>query len=338
MNINDIKISIVVPIYNTEKYLRECLNSLISQTLREIEIILVDDGSTDLSGKICDEYKEKYNNIRVIHQLNAGQSAARNNGVKVAKGEYIQYVDSDDYIIPTACEYLYNAAKQSGADIVRGDCLNEKDDVLNDRTRNIDCENRTVSAMDYMVKAIDNNMYDIVTWLDIVKRSTLLKYNISFLEGVFYEDHEYMMHLLMNPDVKMLKKRFPFYYYRPSRKGSTTNICNIKKGTDIIQVINGMVELKSKSNIKEKRYIQYLDAVIAMAVYHLSQVWHGMADYDKRSLKKYITKEIKCYGVKTKKLSNRMKIQNRLFLYIPWLLEIILKMVDKGNMKNEKGL
>ena len=91
-------ISIIVPVYNVEKYLNECIDSIIAQTYSNIEIILVNDGSTDASGKICDEYAEKDGRIKVIHQVNAGLSAARNAGMAVATGEYLYFVDSDDYV------------------------------------------------------------------------------------------------------------------------------------------------------------------------------------------------------------------------------------------------
>ena len=92
------KVTVVVPVYNVEKYLIRCIESLINQTLKEIEIILVNDGSKDKSGKICEKYALKYKNIKVIHQLNKGLSGARNTGIKIAQGEYVGFVDSDDYV------------------------------------------------------------------------------------------------------------------------------------------------------------------------------------------------------------------------------------------------
>ena len=91
-------ISIIVPVYNVENYLKECIDSILRQEFRDYEIILVDDGSKDDSGKICDEYGKKYSFISVIHKKNGGLSDARNFGLKIAKGEYILFIDSDDYI------------------------------------------------------------------------------------------------------------------------------------------------------------------------------------------------------------------------------------------------
>lgn len=111
------KISVVVPVYNAEKYLRRCVDSILAQTLKEIEIILVNDGSTDQSSMICDEYA-KNQNIKVIHQKNSGPATARNIGIQSATGEYLGFVDSDDYIAPEMYEALYNRATLDNIDIV----------------------------------------------------------------------------------------------------------------------------------------------------------------------------------------------------------------------------
>ena len=114
----EIKVSVIVPVYNVEKYLRKCLDSIIGQTLKDIEIILVNDGSTDSSLSICEEYAEKDRRITVISKENAGPSHTRNTGLKTAKGEYISFVDSDDYIEENMLVTLYNLGKKSSADIV----------------------------------------------------------------------------------------------------------------------------------------------------------------------------------------------------------------------------
>lgn len=110
-------ISIIVPVYNVEKYLSKCLESIINQTYKNLEIILVDDGSTDKSGIICDKYIEKDNRIRIIHKNNGGLSDARNKGLDMAKGEYVGFVDSDDFIAEDMYECLYNFAQKNNLDV-----------------------------------------------------------------------------------------------------------------------------------------------------------------------------------------------------------------------------
>lgn len=116
-------ISVVVPVYNVQEHIENCLNSLISQTYTNLQIILVDDGSTDESGKICDRYKELDNRVTVIHKPNGGLADARNTGLKQVKGDYIAFLDSDDYIYKTMYEDLYNLLKDYDADISEGDFL-----------------------------------------------------------------------------------------------------------------------------------------------------------------------------------------------------------------------
>lgn len=111
-------VSVIIPVYNVEQYLRRCIDSVLAQTYTDLEIILVDDGSPDGSGAICDEYAAKDSRIKVIHQANAGVSAARNAGMDLASGEYLAFIDSDDFIEPEMYEQMLAAAEKTGADVV----------------------------------------------------------------------------------------------------------------------------------------------------------------------------------------------------------------------------
>ncbi len=122
------KLSVFVPVYNVELYLRRCLDSIINQTYKNLEIILVDDGSTDSSGIICDEYAKKDTRIKVLHKENGGVTSAKSVGVENATGDYITFVDGDDYIKLTAYETLLACA--NNADIIIGSCVQEKMEKL----------------------------------------------------------------------------------------------------------------------------------------------------------------------------------------------------------------
>ena len=111
------QVSIIVPVYQVETYLRQCIDSILAQTFTDFELILVDDGSKDKSGEICEEYAGKDGRVRVIHKENGGLSDARNAGLEQAAGEYFMFVDSDDYIAPTMIERLYNSIQSESADI-----------------------------------------------------------------------------------------------------------------------------------------------------------------------------------------------------------------------------
>ncbi|MGO2267821.1 MAG: glycosyltransferase, partial [Vagococcus salmoninarum] len=113
-----IKVSIIVPIYNVENYLEECIDSLINQSLSGLQIILIDDGSPDSSGIIADKYSEKYENVEVYHIPNGGLGHARNYGIQYVKGKYVAFVDSDDIMVPDAYELMYKKAEKNDSDIV----------------------------------------------------------------------------------------------------------------------------------------------------------------------------------------------------------------------------
>lgn len=117
------KVSIIIPVYNTGEYLRSCVDSVLAQTLEAWELLLVDDGSTDNSGAICDEYAEKDSRIRAIHKENQGVSMARNLGLELARGEYVGFVDSDDWVAPEMFGEMYRSARETGADIVMCDAV-----------------------------------------------------------------------------------------------------------------------------------------------------------------------------------------------------------------------
>lgn len=112
-------VSVIVPVYNVEKYLERCINSIIQQSYNNLEIILIDDGSTDASGKICDEYKEKDDRIIVIHKENGGLSDARNAGIKIFTGEYVTFIDSDDYVSKNMVSNMLDILEKSSCRIVQ---------------------------------------------------------------------------------------------------------------------------------------------------------------------------------------------------------------------------
>ena len=120
------KISVIIPVYNVEKFIEQSIKSVLNQTYKNLEIILVDDGSTDSSGSICDEYSKKDKRIKVIHQDNKGLSGARNSGLDIATGKYIMFLDSDDYFENNSCEILYSEIEKKQADYVIGNYIHTK--------------------------------------------------------------------------------------------------------------------------------------------------------------------------------------------------------------------
>ena len=332
----DIKISIIVPVYNVKEYLRECLESLVNQSFENYEIIIINDGSTDGSDLICQKYKERYENIRYYSQSNKGQSAARNLGVRKSKGEYILFVDSYDYIVKDACRVLYKSAIKYDVDIVIGDILNEKEKILNDKSfRMIPHENQKISVVQYCEEAFEYNVYDIVPWIRLVKKQYLQENKIGFLEGCYYEDHEYSMRIFTADKGSVLKIRYPFYFYRTDRVGSTTNYASRKKGEDFLCVIEKMESDMEKLNDKSLRAGFYM---LGLAYYHFSCLWlrikykEGIDLHRKFSeiilTSKFSSEAIESLDDKKKKRVNGV-LNKSVFMKIKWQMKIIIKTLPK---------
>ena len=216
------KVSVIIPVYNVENYLRQCLDSVINQTLKDIEIILVDDGSTDNSLKILQNYAQKESRIKIINKENSGYGASMNIGIGTAQGEYIGIVESDDFIEPDMFEKLYNTAVSNNLDLVR--CQYYQYNSL----KNI---NNTV-FIDWIEK---NKIYKPLDfqpifyqppaiWSNLVKKELLEKYNIKFLEtpGASYQDTSFAFKLYCASERFMMIED-SLLHYRIDNENSSVN-------------------------------------------------------------------------------------------------------------------
>lgn len=216
------KISIVVPIYKVEKYLNKCVESILKQTYKNLEIILVDDGSPDLCGEICDRYKQKDNRIIVIHQENKGLSGARNTGLSRATGKYICFIDSDDYIKQNMIETLFNNLKLTNSDIsICGFSQVGEDEIIEKAQKESTIE---VMNKETCLKKILYHKYniDIVTWNKLYKKE--LFNNIKFPEGKIYEDFATIPFLIDKANGICCTNQKMYYYVQ--REGSINNDSN----------------------------------------------------------------------------------------------------------------
>lgn len=201
-----IKISIIIPCYNVEKYIKECLDSILMQELKEFEIICINDGSTDNTLEILNSYKEKYSNIKIINQSNKGLSTARNVGMKYAEGKYIYFVDADDFLSnDKALALIYNEAEKNKLDVLFFSFENFTDDeemkekfkkhFLNKKRNEVLDEVLTGKEMlDYF---INTNQYYVTVWIQLVRKEFLLSNEIKFCDGIIYEDNLYTLELLL---------------------------------------------------------------------------------------------------------------------------------------------
>ena len=215
---HDILISIIVPIYKVEKYLDECVQSIIKQYNERMEVILVDDGSPDNCGKMCDEYAKKYERIKVVHKENGGLSSARNAGLKIATGKYIVFVDSDDVVAAEYIEVLYNILKEHDAQIsicsyIKSENADSSLFDTNNNSSNIICIEATKLLKKWHGKY---KKVETVVWNKLYHKSIL----VDFPEGKIHEDI-YVSHLIAANAKRIVITDKKLYIYR-IRKSSIT--------------------------------------------------------------------------------------------------------------------
>lgn len=206
------KVSVIVPVYKAESTLRKCVDSLLAQTLSDFEVILVDDGSPDHCGMICDEYAKQDSRVKVIHQPNAGVSAARQVGVDNATGEYIVHNDADDWIEKNAFEEMYKVAKSDDVDIVICDFY--EDDSI--------CHKQEPTALDY--KTLQRDMVRKIhgsCWSKLIRRESIIRYHITFPKGINFAEDTYFLCSLLQHDIKAAYLPKAFYHYVQNAPGDS---------------------------------------------------------------------------------------------------------------------
>ncbi len=215
------QISIIIPIYNTGKYLHRCVKSILSQTLTDLELILVNDGSVDESGQICDEYARMDSRVKVIHKKNEGVSIARNTGIEAAQGEYIGFIDSDDWIEPDMYEELYSMAISKKCDIVMCDAVTKYDDKPD--------EEDTITQLHEDVLLMKEDISPKLlceiagsVWRCIYKREIIKRNNIIFPPNIPLSEDRIFNILAMGYADRIYYTKTPFYN-RYVRKGSAVN-------------------------------------------------------------------------------------------------------------------
>lgn len=213
-------LSIVVPVFNVERHVNRCLNSLTKQSYKNIEIIVVDDGSTDCSGDICDWHACKDARIKVVHQANQGLSKARNVGIDLACGRYVVFVDSDDYLNLDACDLIANAAN-AGADVIVSSPLSlwprqKRTTKLNSGSTPCIC-----TGTEYMLHAYRSNTMRTTPWSYVCRLDFLRDYGLRFKEGALYEGTDFVPRLLAHADSVIALDHSYYHYSR--RRESITN-------------------------------------------------------------------------------------------------------------------
>lgn len=323
-------ISVIVPVYNVENYLRTALDSLVAQTFKDFEVILINDGSTDLSGKICEEYASLYPNFFVYHKENGGQSEARNYGLKKAKGEFITFLDSDDYFEPNALEVFMQIQQKYDVDIV-STMENEVYKVeLNKEDSNIQISEKNIRIFDnrtFLEKALYNDEITVSNGGKLLKKNVL---NITYPNGKIYEDLYVFSEIALN-STKIAHTDIKLYNYL-IREGSTVHSSFKKNQYDFFEAID------HNENIIFDRIpddIEIKKALIAKRVIGSFILSNQAIKSSKEDLKE-IQKKIRPYYLNlilNRKVSVPRKVQASLFLLSPKVYYFIIGLY-KSRKKN----
>ena len=244
-------VSIIVPVYNAEKYLKRCLESIINQTYKNIEVILVDDGSVDKSPEICDEYKELDNRIKVIHKVNGGASSARNMGLDAVKGEFVCFVDSDDWIEKNMIEVLVKKIKEHNVDIVRCDTYELDNQVKED----------WIKTREKIIDNILNGNISAYVYLLMIK-SEIIK-DVRFDEKILLmEDTFFLLNVILK-ESKIIFLKEKLYHYEMNNGGLTLSTRNAKnKILGLIEYKEKTLNLLKENNLYSEKRERFINTII----------------------------------------------------------------------------
>ncbi len=255
------KVSVILPVYNVGKYLRQSLDSLINQTLNEIEIICVNDGSVDDSYDILEEYKAKDSRIKVIHKENKGTGAARNDGLRLATGECIGFVDPDDWVKPNMFERLYNLIKEKNLDIAMcmPDGYDEKNAINAPFPYFVDANfENIIDDRVFNWRDLSPFSYPMCVWNKLYTKELFDKYNIDFAEGLDFEDHKVIFGTLLTAE-RIFFIREKLYVYRFNREGSvlTDNNRRLIDHIEIFNIVENLMKETNTFNILREDFLTY---------------------------------------------------------------------------------
>lgn len=256
-------ITVIVPVYNVQKYLERCVKSLLKQKYKDLEIILVDDGSTDLSGKMCDEYAERYSQIRVIHKENGGLSSARNAGIEQAKGEFLSFIDSDDWVSEEYFSYLYTLMQQNEADISECDFkyIDDGGKLYNSPHDNGEC---IVYTAKQAIKNLLLGNYIVTSATGKLYRRELF-FQLRYPEGEIYEDISVTYEAILRSKKVAFGCRAHYYYYL--RSGSISNSAFSPKRMEAMQHLQYAVGKVNETYPDMKRETQVALFRMAFAIW-----------------------------------------------------------------------
>ena len=329
-----VKISVIMPIYNSEKYLKEAIDSVLNQSFKDFELICINDGSTDNSPEILENYRKKDKRIKIINQKNQGLSAARNKGLKNSEGEFIFFIDSDDYIAKNTLKELYQNARINDSDIV----LYKKARFNGDKIRynapgfnfekanpNIDFNNYTFNYKKIKPEILNKTF---AVWNKMYKKEFLDTYNDFYFDtGLIFEDVPFQAKSLLRAKKISYTPKY-FYYYRQN----PNSIMNTNKNREDIYKIIDIVE----EFLKENDY--YNELKDEFEYFKLVQISQYILEANNETYFKRAKKELKQINTKNKLIPNEKIETYKTIINSNTLEEYKLKQIEKENTKLENKL
>lgn len=286
-------LSIIVPVYNVEKYLERCIKSILNQDYRDYELILVDDGSLDNSGPICDKYSKLDSRIITIHKKNGGLSSARNIGIRISKGEYIAFVDSDDWITKDMYSYMINLSKKYNADIVSVSyCLatqyHEKTTQGERYKGGIKVFSREQALLHYLSIGMNKRVSDFTACNKLYKQA--LFENYRFPEGKLYEDTATNFEIIKKVNTYVRSEKICYFYFQCGTSIVKSGF-RLSNHTDLLLAGNQIVELSKDENIEikklaeEKKARTFFSSLSKIALYGYDKSVEDYKDIERNLLK-----------------------------------------------------
>lgn len=310
-------ISVIVPIYQVEEYIDKCLESIIKQTYRKLEIILIDDGSKDNSGRICDYYAMKDHRINVIHKQNEGVSKARNLGIEKSSGQYICFVDADDYINENYIEELYNLCIENDAEISICGVINIKEDIIKEKSKKIV---KVWNSSQAIKELFEEKYFYCVMWAKMYKKEMFDEYRFNEKTKIA-EDLEIMYKILSSTKRVAINTTKQLYYYRIRENSALHTKYNNNHENELKIIEEAMFFLNTRyKNIISSIMKKYINVNYRCLKKSIIDRKYDMELYGRirDNIIKYKNeaKKVKCLKTKIKKF---------IILYGDWILKIIYK-------------
>lgn len=283
---SDITVSFIVPVYGVEQYIEACLESIACQSLPNIEVIVINDGTQDNSMQIVDRFVGKISRMRILQQKNQGISSARNAGLNAASGEYVCFLDSDDFYLGDFAAEFYRQCKEYDLDILRGwySIYDEQTGAYQPHSfPTVDYVGKRLTGRAFLEQSVQQKANEVVPWLGFFKRDYLLRNTITFPDNISYEeDHVFFLKAMLQDETcNIMQVETEFYAYR-KRWNSTTKRPSLQQARDVLKVVEQENELVAKIPFLPRTTQKAAKRYICSSFYQLTSIYGRVPPQDRK--------------------------------------------------------